>query len=61
MAVMKRDWDVVRQVLSEIETSDRDKVQYHENQNAAATEHAFHLLDAGHIKAVEATTFDGRA
>jgi hypothetical protein len=58
---MKRDWDVVRQVLSEIEASNRHKLQYHENKDAVATEHAFLLFAAGYIKAVDATTFDGRA
>jgi len=58
---MKRDWDVVRQVLTEIEAGDRHKLQYHESKDAVATEHAFLLYDAGYIKAVNATTSDGRA
>jgi len=58
---MKRDWDVVRRVLTEIEEGDRHTLQYHENKDAAVTAHAFLLLDAGYITAVNATTLDGRA
>lgn len=58
---MKRDWDVIRQVLSEVESGDRHKLQFHESKDPMATEHAFLLFDAGYIKAVNATTFDGRA
>jgi hypothetical protein len=55
---MKRDWDVVRQVLSEVEAGDRHK--YSDSVDPVATGHAFLLLDAGYITAIDATTLDGR-
>jgi hypothetical protein len=57
---MKRDWDVVRQVLSEIESGDRRQLRYSDSVDPIATEHAFLLLDAGYITAIDATTLDGR-
>ena len=50
---MKRDWDVVRQVLSEIESSDRETLKYSESEDPVATGHAFLLRDAGYISAIE--------
>lgn len=50
---MKRDWDIVRQVLSQIESGDREELRYSDSDDPVATGHAFLLRDAGCISAIE--------
>lgn len=51
---MKRDWDVVRQVLSEVEAvspEERDRFAYTaKDADRAKIEHALLLLDAGYLE-----------
>jgi hypothetical protein len=58
---MKRDWDVVRQVLLEIEEGNEGKATYGDNTDPVKTGHAFLLRDAGYISAIDANTPSGRA
>jgi hypothetical protein len=66
---MKRDWDVIRQVLTEIETtpsSERTNLTYgvgaeYPAEHAAKSEHALLLWKAGFISAIQTTTYGGRA
>jgi len=58
---MKRDWDVVREVLTEIEADNEDRLTYGDNSDRIKTRHAFLLRDAGFISGVDASTMDGKA
>lgn len=65
---MKRDWDVVRQVLIEVEaldTLERDRKIYSASEDNDSErikgEHALLLWDAGFIKGVSAGNLSGRA
>jgi hypothetical protein len=46
---MKRDWDVIRAVLTEIEDGNGGKSTYGERTEPIRTGHAFLLRDAGFI------------
>ncbi len=66
---MKRDWDLIREVLIEIEALDthtRDKKQYEvryrePKDTDGKAEQAFLLYDAGFIGAIDAGSNDGPA
>jgi len=58
---MKRDWDVIRQVLAEIEDDDRERLTYGDREDRIKTGHAFLLRDAGFLSGIDASTMDGRA
>jgi hypothetical protein len=58
---MKRDWEVVREVLTEIEADNADRLTYGENTDRIKTRHAFLLRDAGFISGVDASTMNGKA
>jgi len=66
---MKRDWDVIRQVLIEVEelsSTDRDSFVYgvgpeHPDEDSNKAEHALLLWKAGFISAIDAGTVDGSA
>lgn len=66
---MKRDWDVIREVLIEVEGLDsgaRDRKIYgigdeHFPNEAAKSEHALMLWKAGYLSGVDASTFSGAA
>jgi hypothetical protein len=58
---MKRDWDVIRQVLTEIEEDDQDRLTYGEQEDRIKTRHAFLLRDAGFISGIDTSTMDGKA
>jgi hypothetical protein len=58
---MKRDWDVIRAVLVEIEEDNGGHSTYGDRKEPIKTGHAFLLRDAGFISAVDATTVSGRA
>lgn len=64
---MKRDWDVIRGVLIEVEAlseQDRDTFGYglgdeHAGDDPAKSEHALLLWKAGFIEAIDASTLAG--
>lgn len=66
---MKRDWDVIREVLTEIETapsSERTNLTYgvgpeYPTEGASKGEHALLLWKAGFISAIDITTYGGHA
>ncbi|MFL6600182.1 MAG: DUF2513 domain-containing protein [Steroidobacteraceae bacterium] len=58
---MKRDWDVIREVLLEIEADNNGKSTYGDDKYPIKTGHAFLLRDAGFIQAVDASTLTGPA
>lgn len=66
---MKRDWDVIREVLIEVEAQseqDRNTFGYglgdeHAGDNPAKSEHALLLWKAGFIEAIDASTMAGPA
>ena len=66
---MKRDWDVIREVLTEIETtplSERTNLTYgvgpeYSAEGASKGEHALLLWKAGFISAIDITTYAGHA
>jgi hypothetical protein len=58
---MKRDWDVIRALLVEIEEDNCGKSTYGDRNEPIKTGHAFLLRDAGFIAAVDASTLTGRA
>jgi hypothetical protein len=58
---MKRDWDVVRDVLIQIESGNDGKSTFGDSKYPIATGHAFLLRDAGFIQAIDASTYSGRA
>lgn len=66
---MKRDWDVIREVLTEIETtplSERTNLTYgvgpeYSAEGASKGEHALLLWKAGFISAIDITTYGGHA
>lgn len=66
---MKRDWDVIRGVLIEVEAlseQDRDTFGYglgdeHAGDDPAKSEHALLLWKAGFIEAIDASTLAGPA
>lgn len=62
---MKRDWEVIREVLTEIEALDGSKHQPitygPESEDASKAAHGFLLWEAGFIRGVDATTYDGKA
>ena len=64
---MKRDWDVVREVLIEVEAlteRERNTFQYalgYEGTNEAKSEQAMLLWKAGYLEAIEAGGLDGPA
>jgi hypothetical protein len=66
---MKRDWDVIREVLIEVEALDthtRDKAEYSierrkPSETDAKAEQALLLHKAGFIAGIDASTFDGPA
>jgi Hypothetical protein (DUF2513) len=66
---MKRDWDVIRQVLIEVEAlteQDRQSFGYslgdeHAGEDHAKSEHALLLWKAGFIEAIDVGTMAGAA
>jgi hypothetical protein len=64
---MKRDWDLIRQVLLEVEELDthtRDKKQYgirygERSDTDALAEHALLLYENGYLEAIDAGTMSG--
>ncbi len=58
---MKRDWDIIREVLLEIEADNNGKSTYGDDEQPLKTGHAFLLRDAGFISAIDASTHSGRA
>lgn len=66
---MKRDWDVIREVLTEVETtpsSERTNLTYgvgaeYPEESASKGEHALLLRKAGFISGIEITTYGGHA
>ena len=66
---MKRDWDVIREVLTEIEalpSSEHGNRTYgvgpeYPDEHASKGEHALLLWKAGFISAIDTTTYGGRA
>lgn len=66
---MKRDWDVIRDVLTEVETlTEKERYSFcyglgneHSDENASAAEHALRLWKTGFIEAVDASTIAGPA
>jgi hypothetical protein len=66
---MKRDWDVIREVLIEVEelgADERDKFIYgvgseYADKDATKSEHAFLLWKANFISGIDASTFGGKA
>jgi hypothetical protein len=62
---MKRDWDVLRDVLIEVEALNSaafETIQYgppSESDNHAKDEHAFLLWQAGFVRGVDASSNDG--
>lgn len=66
---MKRDWDVIREVLIEVEglsAEERDSFSYgvgseYADEDVAKSEHALLLWKANFIRAIDASTFGGRA
>lgn len=66
---MKRDWDVIREVLLEVEAlsaEERDRVSYgrgdeHPDADPTKSEHAILLWSAGFIEAIDAGTMAGPA
>lgn len=66
---MKRDWDVIREVLIEVERlseQDRNTFGYglgdeHAGDNPAKSEHALLLWKAGFIEAIDSGTMAGSA
>ena len=64
---MRRDWDVVRQVLIEVEDLDpleRNRKIFsasEEGGECVKAEHALLLWDAGFLKGIDASTLSGRA
>jgi hypothetical protein len=56
---MKRDWDVIREVLLEIEADNSGDASYGESTDAVKTAHTFLLRNAGFIQGIDATTHDG--
>ncbi|MGQ0430350.1 MAG: DUF2513 domain-containing protein [Gammaproteobacteria bacterium] len=58
---MKRDWDVIRQVLTEIEEDNQDRLTYGDQEDRIKTRHAFLLRDAGFISGIDASTMEGKA
>lgn len=64
---MKRDWDLIREVLLEIEALDthtRDEKEYAVSrgqpaESDAKAEHAFMLRDGGYITGINADSDDG--
>lgn len=64
---MKRDWDLIRDILIEVEALETAK---HETitfgpasgaENSARAEHGVMLWQAGYIRGADATTYDGHA
>lgn len=66
---MKRDWDVIRDVLIEVEelsSAERDSFVYgvgseYDDKDATKSEHAFLLWKANFITGIDASTFGGKA
>jgi hypothetical protein len=66
---MKRDWDVIREVLVEVEAlteGERSRFSYgvgdeHDGQDQGKSEHALMLWKAGFIEAIDAGTMAGPA
>ena len=66
---MKRDWDVIREVLIEVEAlseAERNTFGYgvgdeHEGEDQAKSEQALLLWKAGYIEAIDASTMAGAA
>lgn len=66
---MKRDWDVIREVLIEVEAlSDQERNTFgyglgdeHAGEDPAKSEHALLLWKAGFIEAIDAGTMAGPA
>lgn len=66
---MKRDWDVIREVLIEVEglsKDERDSATYglgseHAEQDENKSEHALLLWKAGYLSAIDAGTWAGPA
>lgn len=66
---MKRNWDVIREVLLEVEAlgaEERDRVTYglgdeHPDSDPAKSEHAILLWKAGFIEAIDGGTMAGPA
>jgi hypothetical protein len=58
---MKRDWDVIREVLLEIEADTDGNVTYGESTGPIKTGHAFLLYKAGYIDGIDVTTQEGPA
>lgn len=62
---MKRDWDVIREVLLEIESLNSAKIERIEyevaNDDTSKSENAFLLWQAGFIQGVNCSTSDGNA
>jgi hypothetical protein len=58
---VKRDWDVIREVLLEIEADTDGNVTYGESTRPIKTAHAFLLYKAGYIEGIDVTTQDGPA
>lgn len=58
---MKRDWDVILEVLTEIEADNLNNLTYGELSSPIRTRHAFLLRDAGFISGIDASTMDGKA
>ena len=60
---MKRDWDVIRMVLSEVEelsAKNFESITYEVSEDETSkSEHAFLLWQAGFIQGIDASTMDG--
>ena len=58
---MKRDWDVIREVLTEFEDDSQERLTYGDKRDRIKTRHAFLLREAGFISGIDASTNDGKA
>jgi len=59
---MKRDWDVIREVLLEVEAlsdDEKDGFVYKQGDGDIKTEHAILLWRAGYIGAIDGADLDG--